>query len=335
MGQLSDALTHYPGTAAAPFVSFMGAPLLGADGATGARFAVIGAPFGVPYQMRHVHYGASHAPRAIRERSARFGSFMDRHDFDLGFSLDRFGALPVVDCGDVRADPRDLEANAKRVTEAVAQQLGEGRIPIVLGGDDSTSALALRGYAAQPPIEIVQIDAHIDFRDEVDGIRDGYSSPMRRASEMAWVKRIVHVGARGVGSARPQDVADTLAAGNRIVTSRTVAREGIGAVLRELTPGGRYYIVFDCDGLDPSVMPGTSAPMPGGLQWDDVVELVHSLARQGEVVGINFAEHYPDLDVNGITGLAIVRVIVNLIGATLARGDAGPAHPTQPRTELP
>jgi agmatinase len=322
MRELTGSPLHYPGSAASPFISFMGAPRL-ADGASrDARFAVIGAPFGVPYGIRQVHYGASNAPRAIRERSARFGAFHDRHDFDLGCSLDTFGPLPLVDCGDVLADPRDLEANARRVTQAVAQQLHAGRVPIVLGGDDSTSALVLRGYAQAEPVEVLQIDAHIDFRDEVDGIRDGYSSPMRRASEMPWVKRIVHVGARGVGSARPQDVADTLQAGNRIVTARTVARDGIEAVLSHFTPGARYHIVFDCDGMDPSVMPGTSAPMPGGLSYDTAVDLIHGLARQGSVAGINFAEHYPELDVNGITSLAIVRLIVNLIGATLAKSRA-------------
>ena len=218
-----------------------------------------------------------------------------------------------------------MEGNARRVTRVVADQLKAGRIPIVLGGDDSTSALVLRGYAAEEPVEVLQIDAHIDFRDEVDGIRDGYSSPMRRASEMPWVKRIVHVGARGVGSARPQDVSDTLQAGNRIVTARIVAEQGVAAALRHFTPGARYHIVFDCDGMDPSVMPGTSAPMPGGLRYDTVIDLLHGLVRQGSVAGINFAEHYPELDVNGITSLAIVRIIVNLIGTTLAKSQAAPA----------
>jgi len=317
--KLTESPTFFPQTAASPFVSFMAAPRLADGVAQHARFAVIGAPFGIPYGIRQVNCGASNAPRAIREKSARFGAFHDRHDFDLGCSLDSLGPLPIIDCGDVVADPRDLEGSALRVTRTVAQQLHAGRIPIVLGGDDSTSALVLRGYADSEPIEVLQIDAHIDFRDEVDGIKDGYSSPMRRASEMPWVKRIVHVGARGVGSARPRDVEDTLKAGNRIVTARMVAEHGVQPVLRHLTQGGRYHIVFDCDGMDPSVMPGTSAPMPGGLRYDTVVELIQSLVRQGSVSGINFAEHYPDLDVNGITSLAIVRIIVNLVGTMLAK----------------
>jgi agmatinase len=318
-----DTLTHYPESPSSPFISFLGAPRLSDARSSAAQFAVIGAPFGVPYTIRQMHSGAGDAPRAIRERSARFGAFHDRYDFDLGGSLDRFGPLPLVDCGDVRADPRALSAAAAHVTAAVTAQLAAGRLPIVLGGDDSISALSLRGFEHSGPIEVLQIDAHIDYRDEVNGIRDGYSSPMRRASEMPWVRRIIHVGTRGVGSARPQDVRDTLAAGNQIVSARVVAQQGAAAaVLRHFTPGARYYVAFDCDGMDPSVMPGTSAPMPGGLAYDTVVDIIHALAKQGNIVGINFAEHYPSLDVNGITALAITRIIVNLIGATLAQRDA-------------
>jgi agmatinase len=66
--------------------------------------------------------------------------------------------------------------------------------------------------------------------------------------------------------------------------------------------------------MDPSVMPGTSVPVPGGLSFDEAADLLTGLARRGRVVGINFAEHFPSLDANGITALAIVRLIVNLVG---------------------
>jgi agmatinase len=316
-------LTHYPAGAATPFVTFMGAPRRADTAGPHSGFAVVGAPYGVPYSVRQVHAGASDAPRAIREKSARFGAFHGHHDFDLGLSLDRYGALPLVDCGDVIAEAHDLAAAATRVTEIVAALRRAGARPIVLGGDDSTTALAIRGYEDSGQVEIVQIDAHIDFRDEVNGVREGYSSPMRRASEMPWVRRIVHVGARGIGSARSQDVADTLAAGNRIVSARIANREGAEAVLEHLTPGAQYHVAFDCDGMDPSVMPGTSAPLPGGLEFDTVVDLVHGLAKRGTVIGINFAEYFPALDVNGITALAITRIIVNLIGASLAQQRTG------------
>jgi len=305
---MSNALAMPTGGA-----TFLSAPTAGI-GELSARFAVLGIPHGVPYTVRNIAPSVADAPRAIRERSARFGRMLGHHDFDLDGALAERGQLALADCGDVPADPRDLMGSAARATQAVRGILAAGALPIVLGGDDSTTALALRAFDGLGPLHILQIDAHIDYRDEVDGIRDGYSSPMRRAAEMPWVKRIVHCGARGVGSARPGDVRDTLARGNAIFTVRDVKRNGIERVLAEFPPGERYYIAFDCDGMDPSVMPGTSAPLPGGLDFYEAADLLTGLAQRGSVVGINFAEHYPSLDVNGITALAIVRLIVDLIG---------------------
>lgn len=294
--------------------SFLAAPIVPID-ALAADFAVLGIPYGVPYTVSHLSASVCEAPRAIRERSARFGRMLRHHDFDLGRALFEDAPLSLADCGDVACDARDLAAGAARATDAVHRVLGRGAMPIVFGGDDSTTALALRGYEGHGPLTVLQIDAHIDYRDEVDGVRDGYSSPMRRAAEMPWVKRIVHCGIRGVGSARPADVRDTLARGNAIVTAREVHARGVERVLAEFPPGERYYIAFDCDGVDPSVMPGTSAPLPGGLSFGQAADLLTGLARRGTIAGINFAEHYPSLDVNGITSLAIVRLVVQLIGA--------------------
>ena len=290
-----------PGGAAATFLS---APRATPD-KLAARYAVLGIPRGIPYKPEQLEASVCDAPRAIRERSARFGRMLAHHDFDLGGALAAGEPLSLVDCGDASA------AHAPATVKAV---LKAGALPIVLGGDDSTTALALRGFEGQGPLSVLQIDAHIDYRDEVDGIRDGYSSPMRRAAEMPWVKRIVHCGMRGVGSARPGDVRDTLARGNAIITSQEVHVRGVERVLSEFPPGERYYVAFDCDGVDPAVMPGTSAPLPGGLSFYHAAGLLAGLAQRGRVVGINFAEHYPSLDVNGITALAIVRLIVNLIG---------------------
>ena len=296
--------------------TFLGAPRAGLE-SLAAPFAAIGAPFGVPYAMRNVHHGASEAPAALRAMSARFGRMLEHHDFDLGGTPFDGRPWPIVDLGDVPADPRDLPGNAARVTEAVAGVVARSAAPVVLGGDDSISALAIRGLERAGPLTVVQIDAHIDFRDEVGGVRDGYSSPMRRASEMPWVERIVHVGTRGLGSARPRDVEETLAAGNLIITAHKVREKGIDHILDRLPEQGRYYVVLDCDGLDPSVAPGTSAPSPGGLSYHEAADLFVGLARRGKVVGMNVAEHYPSFDINGITSLVIARLIAIWIGTAV------------------
>jgi agmatinase len=310
----------------ATHATFLGAPLLSDLAALTADFAVIGVPFGVPYGMRQVHYGPTDAPRAIREWSLRFGRMLDHYDFDIGCAFTEL-RLRLVDCGDVVANVRDIEGNVRNSVEAIRQLSECGAVPIVLGGDDSVSALAIRALEKRAPVTVIQIDAHIDYRDEVNGERYGYSSPMRRAAELGFVDRIIHVGSRGIGSARSHDVADTMARGNRIITAGAVRARGISHVLEQVPADRDYHIVLDCDGLDPAVMPGTSAPVPGGLSYDDVAALFRGLGRRGRIAGFNLAEHYPSLDVNGITALTAVRLIINLMAGTrIANRTQPPIH---------
>lgn len=294
--------------------SFLGAPVVTDLDGLAADYAVIGIPHGVPYDPEGPVTTASLAPRAVRERSERYGAFREHHDFDTGGPLLPPG-VRVVDVGDVPTDPADPAGNRERASRAVAALLARGVVPVVLGGDDSTPPFALAAYAGHRPVTVVQVDAHVDYRDEVGGERHGYSSPMRRAAEMPWVERVVHVGIRGVGSARREDVEATLARGNAIVTAREVHERGAAAALERVPEGGRYYLAVDVDGFDPSVVPGTAALAPGGLSYWHGLDLVAGLQRRGELVGLGFAEHYPDKDVNGLSALVIVRLIVAAIAA--------------------
>jgi agmatinase len=228
--------------------------------------------------------------------------------------------MRVIDCGDVPGDPLDVPGNLARATEAVRAILDRGAVPIVLGGDDSIPIPFFRAYEGRGPITVVQIDAHIDWRHEVGGVTEGYSSPMRRASEMPWIAGIVHVGIRGVGSARAAEVADARAYGATIIGAREVHARGAGFVLDQIPDSGQYLLTVDGDGLDPMVMPGAGAPAPGGLTYYQVVEIAHGLASKGRVVGCDMVEVDPTRDVNGIAALTASRIICNLIGAMARAG---------------
>jgi agmatinase len=171
----------------------------------------------------------------------------------------------------------------------------------------------LRAYAGGDPLIVLQVDAHLDFRDEVAGIRDGYSSAMRRASEMEHVERIVQVGLRGVGSARTTDVADARAAGNRLVTARELRERGVPWLLEMLPAGASVFIVFDLDGLDPAVAPAVSGLSPGGLSYDEAGDLLGGVTRRCRVVGAAFTELVPALDATGLSALVVVRLVMRLL----------------------
>jgi agmatinase len=275
---------------------------------------ILGVPFGVPYPAPGHTAGCAEAPAAIRARSRRLANFADHHDFDLdGPMLIGSPPLRVVDAGDVPGTPDDGAGNAARAESAVRTILASGAVPIVLGGDDSVPIPVLGGYAGGGPLTVLQVDAHLDFRDEVGGIRDGYSSTMRRASEMEHVDRIVQVGLRGVGSARTSDVADARAAGNRLVTARELRERGVPWLLDMLPAGASVFVVVDLDGLDPSVAPAVSGLSPGGLSYEEAGDLLGGVTQRCRVVGAAFTELVPALDERGISALVVVRLVMRLL----------------------
>jgi agmatinase len=100
-------------------------------------------------------------------------------------------------------------------------------------------------------ITLVHIDAHLDWRHEINGETEGYSSPIRRASEMPWIEDIVQIGMRGIGSARSADVEDAINYGATIIDAYEMHDIGIEAVLDRIPEGRPYYLTIDADGIDP------------------------------------------------------------------------------------
>lgn len=298
-----------------PVVSFMNLPVETDLAKFCSDFAIIGARYGVPYGPARMHSDASNAPDATRRVSQRYSNQVDHFDFDLNGSLLSDTNINVVDCGNIPGT-LNVSSNASSVTMGVNLILSQGGIPLILGGDDSIPALCVRAYENFGPVNILQIDAHIDYRDEVNGEKNGYSSTIRRIREFPWVNKIVQVGARGTGSARIEDVRDALAAGNIIVTAEQIHEEGVQAATRHFDDSAPWFVTFDVDGLDALVAPGTGVPLPGGLSFHQARMMLNYICRERRFAGIDFVEHFPSLDVRDMTSLAVVRLLTNIIGTT-------------------
>jgi agmatinase len=294
-----------------PDIGFLGASIETETDRLEADVAILGVPFGWPYPRPGATAGCAMAPTAVRRRAARLEQFRGHWDFDIDGPMLPDDGMRVVDAGDVPGDAMDGPGNAARTAAVVTRILERGALPVCIGGDDSVPIPILRAYAGRGPLTVLHVDAHLDFRDEVDGVREGYSSSMRRASEMAHVDRVIHVGLRGVGSARQADVEASRAAGNLLVTARDLRERGVGAVLAELPGSASVFVSFDCDGLDPSVIAAVSAPAPGGLDYAEASDLLGGIG--GRLVGAAFTELGPVLDVNDIGALAVCRLVTRLI----------------------
>jgi agmatinase len=303
-----------------PSQGFLGARIETDPGRIDADVAILGVPHGWPYPRPGSAADCADAPAAIRRRAQRLAVYRGHWDFELDAPMLPFEGGPrIVDAGDVPGDPADGAGNSAATTAAVAAILERGAVPVCIGGDDSVPIPILRAYAGRGPLTVLQIDAHLDFRDEVHGVREGYSSPMRRASEMDHVTAIVQIGLRGVGSARPSDVDDARRAGNRLITAREVRERGVGWVLDQLPADASVFLSFDCDGLDPSVFPAVSAHAPGGIDYPEASALLGGIGAR--LAGAAVTEYVPARDESGISALVAVRLLVGLI-AGLGAGSA-------------
>lgn len=288
--------------------------------AGGASSAFLGVPGATPYGRMGAF--ARNGPRAVRRAIARDAALIDRYNWDIGGPLFPAGSRPAVDCGDLSFDEVDFAANREAIRDAVARIMRAGAVPIVMGGDDSVPIPMLEALGETGArYTLLQIDAHIDWRDAHMGERQGLSSNMRRASEMDHIERIIQVGARGTGSAHPDDVGDALAWGAQIVPAEALHRDGVEPVLARIPQGADIVICFDVDGLDPSVVPGVLARTPGGLSYGQGLALLRGAAARGTIRAIDFAEFVPEVDVEGIGALAVAQLVAVTMG--LAARQAG------------
>lgn len=298
--------------------TFMGLPACPDLAAVEGGIVILGAAGCTPYPS--VGFYCAEGPQAIRAAGAAYAANLGHVDFDLGGPMLPEGVV-AVDAGDLDVSETDAEGNRALIRGAVGEVLARGAVPVLLGGDDSLpipmlQALGDRGRR----VVILQIDAHIDWRDEVQGERWGLSSTMRRASEMAHVDRIIQVGQRGIGSARMGDLRDAVAAGVEFVPAGEVARAGVWRAVDLIPEGAEVVICLDVDALDPAVMPAVIGRTAGGLSYWQVMELVGAVAERGRIVAFDMVEFMPERDIDGMGAMVAAQLLAGVIGVIARQG---------------
>jgi len=272
--------------------------------------AVLGAPFDGGTQFRA---GARFGPRAIREASTLF-AFGHAGAYDHEDDATYLDNVRITDIGDADIVHTNTELSHANIELGVRKILAAGALPVVLGGDHSINIPCIRAFADQPPIHLVQIDAHLDFVDERHGVRNGHGNPMRRAAEQDHVTGLTQLGIRNVSSTARDGYEAARRFGSDILSVRHVRALGTDAVLARIPAGARYYLSIDIDAFDPSIAPGTGTPSHGGFGYYEVLELIAGLAARGSIAGIDLVETAPDYDHSGITAILAAQLLLNTIG---------------------
>jgi len=242
-----------------------------------ARFHVLP----VPYE-KTVSYGGGTArgPAAILAASAQ----LERWDGESDPGAEGIYTWPEVDCSG--APERVIET----IAGTVARILALGRTPVVLGGEHTVTWGVMRGYlqAGVRDFGVVQIDAHADLRDRYQGDPLSHASVMRRIVETGIP--LVQLGNRAYCEEERQ--ARRLHGVHAFDATELVPR-GIDRVTLPTDFPPAVFFTLDVDGIDPSVLPATGTPVPGGLGWYQTLGLFESVARQRRIIGFDVMEFAP------------------------------------------
>ncbi len=206
---------------------------------------------------------------------------------------------------------KSVEAALGQLSGLVEQVLEEGRFPLVLGGEHSLTAGAIRPFAAKyKDLVVLQFDAHADLRDGYLGEKYSHAAAMRRVLDHPHVE-LVSVGIRAI-SKEEADFADAHPDRIHIYWGKDQARWDIEAIATHLR-GRPIYVSFDIDGLDGAVMPATGTPTPGGLSYLQALAILKRAAEVGTIVGADVVElaPIPDFHIYDYTAAALTYKILN------------------------
>jgi agmatinase len=288
-----------------------------------ARVALLGIRHSEPYKHDSFPNDQARAPDAIRARSQSFCYDPAHWDFDVGTDL--ASNLPShVDMGDVAWRGGDYDDYAAAITDRVRYLWKRGAQLVVLGGDHGVTIPVVDALEAiGSPVHILHVDAHLDWREEVGGVRRGYSSPLQWASKVKAVSGMTQIGLRAIGSARRQEVAAARSFGSHLIDAEKIHAEGMDPVLATIPADRPVYLTIDADGLDPTEMPAVMAPTPGGIYFRQLAPLLRSVARRNRIVGMDIVEIAPSYDfANGLTCIMAGRLILNVLAASWGEGGA-------------
>jgi len=233
----------------------------------------------VPYDGTTTYMkGADKGPEAIIQASGN----MELYDIETDSQVYLHGIFTdePVDSG---PEPRKM-SNA--VEQRVSSHLANDKFVIVLGGEHSVSVGAVQAHARKyPGMTVLQLDAHSDLRDHYEGSRYNHACVMARVKEIC---PIVQVGIRSMDiSEKPALDRERVFFAEDLHAGIT----GIDDIIGMLTD--QVYITIDLDVFDPSIMPSTGTPEPGGLSWYEVLALLQEVCRRSAVVGFDVVELCP------------------------------------------
>jgi len=241
--------------------------------------------FPIPLERTTTYeHGTRNGPGAILAASRNMELYDEELDTEI-YKEVGIATAPAIDTMDGTLDEVIAE-----IFTAQCEFLEDGKFPVGLGGEHSLTPPLVRACARKHTnLSVLQIDAHADLREEYQGNPESHACAMRRVVEVC---PAVQVGIRSL-SVEEANAIPRLK--TKIYWAKDIIRaplDGwIAKVLADLSPN--VYLTVDLDGFDPSIVPATGTPEPGGLDWHQVTSLIRAVAREKTIVGMDVVELLP------------------------------------------
>ena len=228
--------------------------------------------------------GTKDGPDALRNASCNIETFSWKQKKEF------FDVVKTHDLGNLEVFPGDIPKTLQRIREMNETIVKHGKIPFMLGGEHTASVGAIRAFEQTQPL-VVHFDAHFDFRDEFEGTPYNHAAALRRVLDYIPPQNLAQFGIRS-SSQEEFDFAKEkkirFFSAEDIHSNLDKAKQ----FLSQFTKGKPFYLTFDLDAFDMSIVPGTGTPEPNGLSYEEVFQLLSSI--QGKPIGMDIVEIAPD-----------------------------------------
>jgi len=250
--------------------------------------------FPVPYNSTtYWKSGTKDGPQALIEASRH----IELYDLETKKNLAETGIFTLPFLEPSKNSPKET---TERIKKVVTQILGDNKFPLMIGGEHSITLGAIQAFKEKfGDFSVLQIDAHSDLRDEFEGTKFHHACVMKRTKDLGI--SITQVGIRSVSEGEKLENA---------FFAPDLPVEKIISTLKE-----KVYLTFDLDGLDPSIMPSTGTPEPGGLLWYETLKLIKEVAQKRKIIGADVVEldPIPGLAAPDFLAAKLVYKIINYI----------------------
>jgi agmatinase len=264
-----------------------------------ANVVLFGADFDGTVSFRP---GTRFGPAAIRAASYGLETWSMAIEKDLeDIQVFDYADLQLT-CGDVK----QAHDSIYQVTQAI---IADNKIPFMLGGEHSCTYPTVNALRSKhSSLVLIQLDAHADMRDDYMGVKESHASVIKRIIND---HESIHVYQFGIRSATQHE--HQLMSKNKTLYPFDLKQ--IAQVIDEIK-GQPVYLTVDLDVLDPSVLPGTGTPEPGGVSFNELIEAIKIIASS-DIVGMDVMElspHYDTSDVSSVVAAKVVREMLLLVG---------------------